>query len=143
MPRRIDPTADRAVYRQLADLIRDAINTGQLRPGELLPSEGRLAQVHEVGRDAVRDALALLRSEGQIVTERGVGSRVRDQTHTENVQLQRGDTVTTRMPTPEERRQLGIAEGVPVFVVRRGAGEMLHAGDRTRLEVHDQPADEA
>lgn len=143
MPRQIDPTADRAVYRQLADIIRDQITNGDLRPRELLPSEGRLAQIHEVGRDAVRDALALLRAEGLIVTEKGVGSRVRDWAHTETVQLQPGDTVTTRMPTPDERRQLGVSDGVPVFVVHRGGREELHAGDRTRLEVHDPPAGEA
>jgi GntR family transcriptional regulator len=56
----IDQASYEPVYRQLARILRDRIQSGQLRPGQPLPSEATLAQTFDVGRDAVRDALASL-----------------------------------------------------------------------------------
>ena len=53
----IDPSADRAVFRQLADLLRDQIQSGELAPGEPLPSELRLAQEYGISRTTVRQAM--------------------------------------------------------------------------------------
>src|SRR5437879_2578930 len=75
--RSIDPYSGRPRYRQLADILRDAIATGELRPGVTLPTEGRLAGDYGLGVDAVRDAIAVLRGEGLVETERGKPSRVR------------------------------------------------------------------
>lgn len=67
---------DRALHRQLADVIREAITDGQCRPGEPLPSEGDLATTVGVSRTAVRDALDILASEGLIVKRAGAVTRV-------------------------------------------------------------------
>jgi GntR family transcriptional regulator len=74
----IDPTADRAVYKQIADLLRAAITSGELAPGAQLPSEQELVDEHGVARGTVRQAIMLLRSEGLVDVERGRGSFVRD-----------------------------------------------------------------
>ena len=58
----IDPSADRAVFRQLADLLRGQIESGELGPGEPLPSELRLAQEYGISRTTVRQAIAQLRT---------------------------------------------------------------------------------
>ncbi|WP_432896165.1 hypothetical protein ACQP1S_16800 [Micromonospora matsumotoense] len=65
----IDPSADRAVFRQLADLLRDRITTA-----------------------------------------------------------------TARMPTPAERRELEMGEGIPVIVIFRADGSReMYAADRVRV----------
>ncbi|MEV7014044.1 winged helix-turn-helix domain-containing protein [Streptosporangium sp. NPDC051022] len=138
----IDPYSPESVYKQLAALLRDAIDRGEYGPGEKLPSEGRLAQIYEVGRDTVRDALNLLRGEGRIVTTKGLGSRVRADREIQVVVLPLGGEITSRMPTPQERERWDIPPGVPVFVVEHPAGEPeVIPADRARLavpaEIHD------
>jgi DNA-binding transcriptional regulator YhcF (GntR family) len=72
----IDQASFEPVYRQLARILREQIQAGELRPGAALPSEATLSQTFGVGRDAVRDALGSLRSEGLIITTRGIGTFV-------------------------------------------------------------------
>lgn len=118
----IDFGAERAVYRQLADLLRDQITSGQIAPGDLLPYEGRLVQEYGVSRETVRRALQVLRVEGLVVTERGYGTRVVEERQREQVRVPRGARVRSRMPTAAEREELGIdlAAVVPVLVVTLG-----------------------
>jgi DNA-binding GntR family transcriptional regulator len=40
----VDPDDDRAVYKQIADVLRSAIASGELAPGAQLPSEHELVQ---------------------------------------------------------------------------------------------------
>src|SRR4051794_5197020 len=87
----IDPTADRAVFRQLADLLRDQIRSGVLAPGDPLPSEPRLAQEFGLRRNTVRQGIAILRTEGLINVERPRGTFVRPTGGAERVPLRRGD----------------------------------------------------
>lgn len=101
-----------------------------------MPSLYDLQEEHGLGRNTVRQSFAVLRSEGLVETLVGVGLVVRDREHTEVVEVRPGDRVTTRMPTPVERRELGIPEGVPVLVVDRADGATeVHAGDRTAIEA--------
>ena len=68
----------RSQHRQLADLLRSAIERGDYAPGSTLPSEPELAQQYEVGRLTVNRAIQILRSEGLVRVERGKGSIVRE-----------------------------------------------------------------
>lgn len=142
MRRRLDPYSGRPLYRQAADDIRDAISAGRLRPGETLPTEAQLSTDYGIGVDAVRDALAVLRGEGLIVTERGKGSQVRLTPQVTVVKIPPGTQIRARMPDEEERRRLGIPEGVPVIVVERAGAEDVLPADRVSLEtVEDEDAD--
>ncbi|MFI6743692.1 GntR family transcriptional regulator [Nonomuraea sp. NPDC050451] len=136
----IDFGSDRPVHRQLADIIREDIAAGRLKAGQALPSETRLMQQYELGRVAVRQALGVLRSEGLIVTVKREGSYVRPQVPVERVSVERTAEVTARMPSPDERKELDIPEGVPVFVIKqpRKRNRVL-AADRTIL-VWDIPS---
>ncbi|MEU8732406.1 GntR family transcriptional regulator [Streptomyces tendae] len=67
------PRADRA--RQLADVLRQQITDGAFAEGAL-PDERELGRRFGASRNAVRDALALLRQEGLITRRRGVGTTV-------------------------------------------------------------------
>ncbi|MFE0420149.1 GntR family transcriptional regulator [Streptomyces tendae] len=67
------PRAERA--RQLADVLRQQITDGAFAEGTL-PDERELGRRFDASRNAVRDALALLREEGLITRRRGVGTTV-------------------------------------------------------------------
>lgn len=122
------------MFRQLADLLRDRITSGDLAPGASLPSELRLAQQYGLSRTSVRQAVALLRSEGLVIVEPPRGTFVRAVEPTDTVTLLKGDTATARMPTPVERRELEMGEGIPVIVIFRADGSReLYAADRIRV----------
>lgn len=75
-----DPLANSptgAMYRRIADELRDQIRNGQLAEGERLPSESALMAQYDTSQNTVRRAMAALRAEGWIVTEPGRGISVR------------------------------------------------------------------
>lgn len=130
----IDPSADRAVFRQLADILRNQIESGELGPGDPLPSELRLAQEFTISRTTVRQAIAQLRTEGLVSVERPRGTFVRIPEQIELITLARGDRVAARMPTDAERRSYRLGEGVPVLVVTSNDGTVkVHPADRVQL----------
>ncbi|MFC4115069.1 GntR family transcriptional regulator [Nonomuraea zeae] len=143
----IDYSSGVPVYRQVANAIRDDITAGRYRPGAWLPSEAQLAQMYEVGRDTVREALAYLRAEGKITTVRKRGSMVAAEVTREAHHVPPGARVIARMPTPDERRDLatsvelrefgGIPEGVPVFEIFPGARKhrKVLRGDQVELVI--------
>jgi GntR family transcriptional regulator len=68
----------RPQYRQLADLIRAAIEQGEYPPGSELPAEDQLASLHGVSRATVNRAVLILRGEGAVRVVRGRGTVVRE-----------------------------------------------------------------
>lgn len=115
----IDPSNPNPLYLQLADILREQIHTGEHGPGDLLPAERRLAQIYELGIDTVRDAMAVLRREGLIVTRRGQGSMVPELPDLHVTALGPGWDLTTRAPTEDERRRMRLAEGTPIVILSR------------------------
>ena len=65
-------------YVQLADYVRHKITRGDWAPGSRLPTVQALAQELGVARITVRQAYAMLVAESLIVSERGRGTRVRE-----------------------------------------------------------------
>lgn len=79
MPRtEIDPDDREPVYRQLAEILRGQILSGEIPPRRALPSKRLLVQRYEVSTRTIDSAMAVLRSEGLIATEAGKGLYVRD-----------------------------------------------------------------
>jgi GntR family transcriptional regulator len=74
---RIDRHDDRPPYRQIAEHLRAAIDSGALLPGDRLPSEAELKQHYGVARMTARQAIQELRSEGRVIAEHGRGVFVR------------------------------------------------------------------
>src|SRR3954468_2502212 len=130
----IDPSADRAVFRQLADLLRNQIESGELGPSDPLPSELRLTQDYSNSRTTVRQAIGQLRTEGLVNVERPRGTFVRVPEPIQLVPLGRGERAGARMPTDAERRAHRLAEGVPVLVITATDGTTtVHPADRVQL----------
>ncbi|MFF3375542.1 GntR family transcriptional regulator [Streptomyces sp. NPDC002680] len=59
--------------QEIADALRDRIRSGDLRPGDRLPTQAELAEEFGVERGAVREALRILHSE-QLLTNVSKGS---------------------------------------------------------------------
>ncbi|WP_395572767.1 GntR family transcriptional regulator [Streptomyces sp. BK79] len=73
----LDPTSDRAVFRQIADQLREAIDRGRFKEGEKLPSEAELVEHYGVSRMTVRNSFSVLQGEGLVYAEHGKGVFVR------------------------------------------------------------------
>jgi|SRR6266508_3179188 len=71
------PHPERPRYRLVADELRRRILAGAIAPGQLLPSETVLIEEFGVSRGTIREAVALLRAEGLVVTEHGRGTYAR------------------------------------------------------------------
>jgi DNA-binding GntR family transcriptional regulator len=82
---------------QIADDLRAAIRTGQLAPGDQLPSTTDLSERYDVARMTVRSALRVLRDEGLVVARQGKGIFVRS-TYSSD-----GDTEAVTMDMVMER----------------------------------------
>src|ERR1700722_19217531 len=72
----LDPGSRTPLYRQLYDWLRDAILSGQLRPGQRVPSSRALAAELNVSRLPVLSAFEQLQAEGYLATLEGSGTRV-------------------------------------------------------------------
>jgi DNA-binding GntR family transcriptional regulator len=73
---RIDPLAPLPPYRQIADILRRRIESGQYQPDTRIPTESELIEAFEVARTTARRAIAVLRDEGLIYTVPQRGSYV-------------------------------------------------------------------
>lgn len=65
--------------RRIADAVRALITSGELTPGDKLPSERELAARFDVARNTAREAVRLLAEEGLVVAQHGRGVFVREQ----------------------------------------------------------------
>jgi DNA-binding GntR family transcriptional regulator len=73
----VDHDAEMPLWRQLADLLRSQIQSGELQAGRVMPSETTLMQEHGVARGTVRKAIDLLAEEGLVNRVQGRGTFVR------------------------------------------------------------------
>lgn len=64
-------------YRHIADDLRSRILSGELGPGDQVPSENVLAARHGVAPETARRALSVLAAEGLTEARRGAGTKVR------------------------------------------------------------------
>lgn len=64
------------IYKQIENYLKELIASGEIKPGELLPTETHLSEEFNVTRMTVRSAFNNLVKEGYIKRQRGVGSIV-------------------------------------------------------------------
>jgi GntR family transcriptional regulator len=132
----IYPGRGPAGYLELAEILRAQIVSGDIPPGQRLPSETMLAQTYGVATKTARAALMMLRNEGLAAHVRGYGVVVREPVEPETVTVEPGDAVSARMPSPDERDTYDVHEGVPLIVVTHADGlQDLYPADRYRIVV--------
>jgi len=151
----LNPADSRPLYHQLATLLREQIQTGELAPGDKFPTEGDLSEKYGTSRNTVRLALDVLRNEGLIISQRGRGSFVRAEppmryyasltgsrkrrleadrrrdTFSQQIEAQgktprQVSSVETLPATPEVAAHLGVEPGALVAVRRR----VMYADDQ-------------
>lgn len=121
----VDPSADRALFRQIADDLRARILGKEYPPGSPLPTEAAMIHKYDAGRMTIRQALGVLESEGRISRRRGQAAIVREEQSLELVKVPRGGRVRSRMPTDEEMRTYRMEPGVPLLIRIDPAGREL------------------
>jgi DNA-binding transcriptional regulator YhcF (GntR family) len=127
-------------FRDVADVLRQQVDDGTYPPGGRLPSESFLAKAFGCSRDTIRDALAVLVAEGQLIKQRGTPALVRPATQRVVIQLPPDATVTVRPMTLAESEALGCGPGVAVFEVQAaGTGPVLYRGDQHVLTTAPPP----
>jgi DNA-binding GntR family transcriptional regulator len=67
------------VYKQIADILRERIDSGELAPGNPMPSEAQLEAEYGVARTTARRVARELREQGLVYTVQGEGTFVGDQ----------------------------------------------------------------
>jgi len=70
--------SSKAIYLQLADLIRDSIMSGALKSGEAIPSVRQMSADYRLNPQTVLNATQLLVNEGLLEKQRGKGYFVTD-----------------------------------------------------------------
>ncbi|MGB7137429.1 MAG: GntR family transcriptional regulator, partial [Acidobacteriaceae bacterium] len=68
--------SDEPAYRKIQGAIRRRIDAGQLKPGNLVPSERELARIHSVSLMTARHALTELARDGIVERRHGAGTFV-------------------------------------------------------------------
>lgn len=71
------PQGEGTASRQLAAMLRAAIEAGELQPGDRLQSERVLAATHNVARNTAREAIRQLAEAGLVTPQHGKGVFVR------------------------------------------------------------------
>lgn len=107
----IAPDPGRAVYRQLAAVLRERIERGELAPGQRMPSEKDLHDEFGFARETVRRAMAVLREEGVVQVRHGYGTFVAERPAT--VRLKPGDSATAIGGRLRVDRANGASETYP------------------------------
>lgn len=70
------------LHKQIEDLIRELIESGQYDGGKLLPKEEELARRFGVSRNTVRQGIYKLVVEGLLIRKKGVGTQIAPKTIT-------------------------------------------------------------
>lgn len=74
----LQPVNRRSVPEDVFEQILDNVLSGEMQPGESLPSERRLAEVLGVSRPAIREALKRVAAAGLVEVRQGDATTVRD-----------------------------------------------------------------
>ena len=64
------------LYEEVVERIQQLIHSGEIRPGDSLPSERELMEIYGVGRPAIREAILTLQKEGFVSVSGGGRTRV-------------------------------------------------------------------
>jgi GntR family transcriptional regulator len=141
-------------YQRITDDLRSKILSGELQPGERLPSRNEIAQSYQTTRATADRAIAALQAEGLAVSQQGRGAFVRPRPRVrllnsgENYRLRRASGKSNFIAEVEAQGQRGAqrilevvtADAPPEIGVRLGLDdEDLVVVRRLLLLVDDVP----
>jgi GntR family transcriptional regulator len=120
------------LYQQIADDLRQMIESGTLSPGQQLPTELELRESYDASRNTIRDAIKRLVSLGLVETRPGAGTFV-----TQGLDPFVTVLTTDRSEDPEADRQMDVAAASYLSEVRKG-NRTARTGP-VRVEVRPAP----
>src|SRR5690625_3446891 len=91
---------------RIADDLRQAIQDGEIAPGDKVPSERDLAARYDVARNTVRAAVRRLAAEGLVISRQGAGVVVRHPGPVQRVAFDRYRQVLSTATNTVERDEL-------------------------------------
>jgi len=135
----VEPASGWPLSAQLAQVLRELINSGRLGAGDRVPGEIELAREHGVSRDTAQRALAVLAEEGLIIRRRGTASIVAPTQPVREIRVEPGTRISARLPNAAERELARAGRWVPLLAVAvPGWPEQLYPADRTIVVVPDE-----
>ena len=149
----LNKTSHIPIYIQIEEMIKQQIADGKYRQGEMIPSEREFAEMYQVSRMTVRQAITNLVGIGQLYREKGKGTFVSTEkleqslnsltSFTEDM-LARGLVPSSEVlsfdvliPPKEIMKELQLAEGEKVYLITRirNADNIPMALERTYIPV--------
>ena len=82
------------LVQAVVEHLQQQIQTGQLKPGDQLPTESAVMQALGVSRTVVREAISRLQASGQVQTRHGIGTFVLEATSAQNFRIAEQDMAT-------------------------------------------------
>ena len=76
MSKLINPNSVVPMYKQVLNILNEKISSGELKPGDKLPSEAALIKEYGVSRITIRAAITELVEEGILARSQGKGTFV-------------------------------------------------------------------
>jgi DNA-binding FadR family transcriptional regulator len=135
MPPATDPIVRRKLSDEVFDRLKALITTGELHPGDAMPSERDLMERFGVGRPAIREAMQQLSNMGLLTISHGERARVRQPT-AKSLFLQVDDAAHVMLSTsPDSLEHLKVARRFfELGMVREAA---VKATDDTILQLRE------
>lgn len=133
------------VHHQIADELRGRIASGQLKPGDKLPTIAELANEWDCAPLTARKAIEVLREEGRITGGRGKAPTVREATARTPIMLADGWTQKQKdlvLRPAEERKVMGAIEltaGIPIAECDSTAKYSETKADAEQAEIFGLP----
>ncbi len=116
----LTPNSGIPIYRQVLDQVRRKVASGQLKPGDELPSVREVAMAHAVNPMTISKAYALLQAEGLLEHNRGKPMTVASQSRTQTPVTQRlGQIETLVEQVALAARQLQLSQAEVIKLLRR------------------------
>ncbi|WP_228893655.1 GntR family transcriptional regulator [Pseudoduganella aquatica] len=113
----IATTSPVPIYRQIVDQLRRMAASGQLKPGDELPSVRAVAQHHAINPMTVSKAYSMLEAEGLLARRRGLGMVIADARPASTAQDKAAMLLPALEAAAQMARQLGLppAEALALF----------------------------
>jgi len=126
------------IPQTIVSKIRKSLLDGDLKPGHLLPSEIKLAQMFGVSRSSVRDAMQILESTGVVSRRKRGGTTIRQITIEDmaNIYLPKSEKETL-LDLLETREVLEIA--VVSLAVKRATADDLEELEKLIVWMEEKP----
>lgn len=130
--------SDIPLYLKIYQRLREEIERGKYKVGDLLPSEEELAEIFQASRTTIRNALQELERDNLIFRKRGKGTVVQEPKTAQNLNYISSFTETLRSKGVEVATGTLTVELVPAPPKVAGAlnlegGELVYLVQRTRV----------